>query len=234
MERIYRKDYSPSDFLVDTIDLVFELDPAETRRQSEDAASQESGGPGERWAAPVARRRARAPHALARRRALDRRRFEADSQSLRIQESPTASSSRPRCDSPGREHEAHGTLHFERDLLHPVRSGGLSPHHLLPGPTGRDGPVHDAHRSRARELSGPALQRQPGGGAASYQTAAIGFSGKTRSQSPATCSHWSLAIWSPTRGRSRPHRAGRSRSRSGSSRTTPTSASTRWRRFRPR
>ncbi len=30
MERIYRKDYRPSEFLVDTIDLVFELDPAET------------------------------------------------------------------------------------------------------------------------------------------------------------------------------------------------------------
>ena len=29
-ERIHRKDYSPSDFLVDAIDLCFELDPAET------------------------------------------------------------------------------------------------------------------------------------------------------------------------------------------------------------
>jgi len=29
-ERIYRKDYRPSEFLVDTIDLCFELDPAET------------------------------------------------------------------------------------------------------------------------------------------------------------------------------------------------------------
>ncbi|MBT8452731.1 MAG: aminopeptidase N [Deltaproteobacteria bacterium] len=30
MERIYRKDYRPSEFLIDTIDLLFELDPAET------------------------------------------------------------------------------------------------------------------------------------------------------------------------------------------------------------
>ncbi|MGB5366665.1 MAG: aminopeptidase N [Polyangiales bacterium] len=88
MERIYRKDYRPSEFLVDTIDLVFELGPSETivrakmqlRRNPDEPAG--TGhlllhGDG------LELRSVQLDSVL-----LDGSRFEADSQSLRIRDVP--------------------------------------------------------------------------------------------------------------------------------------------------
>ena len=61
---------------------------------------------------------------------------------------------------PARKHPAHGPLSRRRDLLHAMRGGRLSPHHLFPRPPGRDGGLHHAHRSRQSRGAGPALQRQ--------------------------------------------------------------------------
>ena len=62
---------------------------------------------------------------------------------------------------PHRQHQADGPLPLERHLLHPVRGGGLPPHHLFPRPARRDGGLHHAHRGRQGRGAGAALQRQP-------------------------------------------------------------------------
>jgi aminopeptidase N len=88
MERIYRKDYRPSEFLVDTIDLVFELGPSETivrakmqLRRNPDAPAGTGHlllhGDG------LELRSVQLDSVL-----LDGSRFEADSQSLRIRDVP--------------------------------------------------------------------------------------------------------------------------------------------------
>ncbi|MGB5416778.1 MAG: M1 family aminopeptidase, partial [Polyangiales bacterium] len=88
MERIYRKDYRPSEFLVDTIDLVFELDPSETIVQAKTQLRRNPDAP------------AGSGHLLLHGDGLELRsvqldsvlldgsRFEADSQSLRIRDVP--------------------------------------------------------------------------------------------------------------------------------------------------
>jgi len=88
MERIHRKDYRASEFLVDTIDLVFELDPTETivrakmqlHRNPEVPAGT---GPLLLHGDGLELRALRLDGA-----ALDGSRFEADSQSLRIHDVP--------------------------------------------------------------------------------------------------------------------------------------------------
>ena len=47
------------------------------------------------------------------------------------------------------------------DLLHPMRGGGLPPHHLFPRPARRDGGLHHPHRGREGRRAGAARQRQP-------------------------------------------------------------------------
>ena len=62
----------------------------------------------------------------------------------------------------GRQHHAVGPLRVERQLLHAVRGGRLSPHHLLPRPPRRDGDLHGHAARRQARLPGAAVQRQPG------------------------------------------------------------------------
>ena len=62
----------------------------------------------------------------------------------------------------GAQHGALRPLHLGWRSLHTVRGRGLSPHHLLSRPAGRDVRLH-RHAARAsRGVSGPAVQRQPG------------------------------------------------------------------------
>ena len=49
----------------------------------------------------------------------------------------TARRSRPRSRSPRGQHQADGPLCLRRDAVHPMRGGGLPPHHLLPRPARR-------------------------------------------------------------------------------------------------
>ena len=49
-------------------------------------------------------------------------------------------------------------------LLHAVRGGRLSPHHLFPRPAGRAGRLHDADRGGEEPGADPARQWQPHGG----------------------------------------------------------------------
>jgi aminopeptidase N len=87
-ERIYRKDYRPSDFLVDAIDLCFDLDPAETvvrakiqLRRNPDLPRR--NGPLVLHGDDLELRSVRLDGS-----ALDSNRFEADSQSLRVPDVP--------------------------------------------------------------------------------------------------------------------------------------------------
>ena len=87
-ERIYRKDYEPSAFLTDTIDLSFELDPAETvvrakmqLRRNPDAPR--SHGPLVLQGEELVLRAVRLDGAV-----LESTQYEADSQSLRIPNVP--------------------------------------------------------------------------------------------------------------------------------------------------
>jgi aminopeptidase N len=66
-----------------------------------------------------------------------------------------------RRDPPAGQHRAVRPLPIEREFLHPVRGRGLSPHHLLPRPPRRHGPLQRHARGRARPLPGAARQRQP-------------------------------------------------------------------------
>ncbi len=86
--RIFRRDYEPSDFVVDTLDLCFELDPAETIVKAKMALRRNPAVP-----------RSKGPLVLAGDQlelralrldgvAIDSAKFEADSQSLRIADVP--------------------------------------------------------------------------------------------------------------------------------------------------
>ena len=88
MERIYRKDYQASEFLVDTIDLVFGLDPSETIVQAKLQIRRNPDAPAGSGhlllhGDGLELRSVQLNSVL-----LDRNRFEADSQSLRIHDVP--------------------------------------------------------------------------------------------------------------------------------------------------
>ena len=63
---------------------------------------------------------------------------------------------------PDQQHAALRPVQIGGRLLHAVRGAGLPPHHLLPGPAGRDGALHLHRRGRRAALSATALERQPG------------------------------------------------------------------------
>ncbi|MBT8467121.1 MAG: aminopeptidase N, partial [Deltaproteobacteria bacterium] len=88
MERIYRKDYQPSEFLVDTVDLVFELDPAETIVQAKMQLRRNPDAPAGSGhlllhGDGLELRSVKLDSVL-----LDGKRFEADSQRLRVHDVP--------------------------------------------------------------------------------------------------------------------------------------------------
>ncbi len=64
------------------------------------------------------------------------------------------------CRRPDRKYATHGAVPRRRDLLHAVRGGRVSAHHLFPRPAGRDGGLYHAHRSRQERSRGAAFQRQ--------------------------------------------------------------------------
>ena len=59
-----------------------------------------------------------------------------------------------------RQYPIDGAVPVERHLLHAMRGRRLPPHHLFPGPAGRDGGLHDPHRGRQGAGAGTARQRQ--------------------------------------------------------------------------
>jgi aminopeptidase N len=136
------EDYRPPEFLIDRVDLHFDLDPEATVVAARSGAPpQPRGDPGRRhlpwtgssWSWDIALDG----------RALTPAEYRADASTLHpAPGARTASAHHPRAHPPGAEHRARGTLPVSGDhALHPVRGGGLPAHHLLPGPPRRDGPL---------------------------------------------------------------------------------------------
>jgi aminopeptidase N len=88
VERIYRKDYQPSEFLVETIDLVFELDPAETIVQAKMQLRRNPEVPAGTGQVLLHGDGLELRGLSLDGATLEGRRFEADSQSLRIRDVP--------------------------------------------------------------------------------------------------------------------------------------------------
>ena len=110
-----------------------------------------------------------------------------------------------------------------------MRGRGLSPHHLFPRPSRRDGGLHHPHRGRQSRSAGAARQRQPGRRRATCPApAAISRSGTIRSRSRPTCSRWSAASSPASRTASAPCRAATWRCASMSSPARRTAAPTPW------
>jgi hypothetical protein len=61
---------------------------------------------------------------------------------------------------PDQQHPALRPVPLQGRLFHPMRGGGLPPHHLLSGPAGRNGEVHLHGGGRPRAFSASAVQRQ--------------------------------------------------------------------------
>ncbi len=130
-----------------------------------------------------------------------------------------------------RQHQADGALSLGRRLLHAMRGGGLSPHHLFSRPAGRDGRIHHAHRSRPCRSAGAArataiLSRR----ARSKARRGTSPCGTTRIPSPAICLPWSAAGSTCARTVSPPCPGARSRCASMSSRARRRARPTRWKR----
>ncbi len=87
-ERIFRKDYRASEFLVDTVDLVFELDPAETLVKAKMQLRQNPDAPGGSGHLLLHGDGLQLRSLLLDGAELDPSRFEADSQGLRIDDVP--------------------------------------------------------------------------------------------------------------------------------------------------
>ena len=110
---------------------------------------------------------------------------------------------------PQAEHQADGDLHVQHRLLQPVRGRGLPPHHALPGPARRDGPLHGDAACRQGALSGAAGQRQPRRAGRGRRRPALGQVGRPVSQALATCSRSWPPGWTAARTASAPARAER-------------------------
>ena len=123
---------------------------------------------------PIRRRSARAARAR-RRRAQPQirvaRRRAAAARALR-RRPPTASPSRSRRTGrsacaietmvdPSANTQLMGLYRSGQHLLHAMRGGRLSPHHLFPRPAGRDGGLHHPHRGGQSRSAGAARERQP-------------------------------------------------------------------------
>ena len=127
-----------------------------------------------------------------------------------------------------REHAALRALPIERHLLHAMRGRGFPPHHLFPGPAGRDVGLHHPHRGGQSRNPGAARQRQPAPRAAICRAAGISRSGTIRGRSRPTCSPWSAASSAASRTVSSPCPGAKWRSASTSSPARRIAAATPW------
>ncbi len=184
-------DYRPPDWLVETVALDVSLHPTASRVR---ATLQLKPNP--KAAAPAAagagRRRAHARGADARRRAagagtLCRHARPPHHRAAAAAAVPARDRDRGR---PLGQHPAHGPLPLRPHLLHPMRGGRFSAHHLFPRSARRDGGLHHAHRGRQRRSAGAARQRQSRRIPASLRAAGISRSGTIRSRNRRICSRW--------------------------------------------
>ena len=142
-EPIYLKDYTPPAYLVEGVTLHFDLD-AEATRVTSRLELRRNPARGE---APL-------PLILLGRqltleelrldgRLLTAAEYRIDAETLTIPGVPEAFVLETTvCIHPAGQHRPGGALHLQRQLLHPVRGGGIPQDHLLPRPPRRHGPLH--------------------------------------------------------------------------------------------
>ena len=98
-----------------------------------------------------------------------------------------------------------GLYTSRRQLLHPMRGRGLPPHHLLPGPAGRDGALHHDHRRRQGARCPVLLSNgNPARAGRRGRRAGTGRNGSIRTRSRPISSRSSPAISSRSGTASRP------------------------------
>ena len=223
------KDYRPADFLIETVDLDFRLDPTATRvtARLRDAPNSAAGTPlvlvgDELMLVSVALDGAPLPPD----------RYDGDAERA---DHPAASRTRRSTleivteINPAANTKLMGLYRSERQLLHAVRGGRLPPHHLFPRPARRARGLHHADRGAEGGGAGPARQRQPRRAAATSPAATgTSRSGTIRSRSRPTSSRWSPATSASSRTASPPCRAARSRSASTASTARRRAAPMRW------
>ena len=149
-------DYRPPAFLVETVELSFDLDEAATRVRSRMTVRRNRGVDGPRRAA------------VARRRGADAGARGAERRGTRRQSLPRRGRQAAHPRHAGRRHagdrDAHRAegqhrtlrpLHLERQLLHPMRGGRLPPHHVFSRSPRRDGALH--HHDHRRQGAVPIM-----------------------------------------------------------------------------
>ena len=187
-------DYRPPDFFVETVDLDFDLDPAETRVISNLRLRRNPEAP------PTAALRLDGDELDLVALMLDGRPLAAGRLSHRARRRAGHSSGArqlrardPDADRPGAQYGAVGSVHVRRQFLYAMRARGVSPDHLFPRSSRRDGALHRDDPRRQDPLPGAAVERQPVGFRRSRRMAGIGRTGSIRTRSPPTCSRSSPA-----------------------------------------
>jgi hypothetical protein len=94
---------------------------------------------------------------------------------------------------PGAQRVARGPVPLVRRVLHAVRGRGLPPHHVFPRPARRAGALHGHPARRACEATRCCCPTATWSPRARSPTGATSPRGTTRSRSRRTCSRWSRA-----------------------------------------
>ena len=224
-------DYRPPAFLIDTVDLVFELGDRRDAGQIASRHPPQPGGCRTRGAAASRRRGARAR--LARRstaKTLGANRYQLPSEGgLILADVPDAFTLEVETRISPENNTALSGLYMSGGNFctqcEPEGFRRITYFLDRPDVMARYTTTIIADKARFPVLlsnGNPVEQRRDA------RTAGIGPNGSIRTPSPPICSRWSPAIWSPSATASRPARARRWRSRSGCAAATRTNAGTRW------
>ena len=186
---VYRKDYQPYPYDIPEVSLGFDLAPESTEvrcvmQVRRKPARRRGPGAGRRRAGTRVGRRGWQPAA---RRPLPSGR--AQPGAVRPARNGHGRDRQPL--QAGRQLHADGPVRIGRQLLHPVRGRGLSPHHLVRRPPRRDVALPRDAAGHGR-LPRAAVQRQPAGLAPAGRRPQRSRMGRPF-PSPATCSRWSRA-----------------------------------------
>ena len=224
-------DYRPPAFLIDTVDLVFELGAEDTRVKSR-LGIRRNPAVAERGAALHLDGEALELVSLALDgEPLGANRYQLEPEGgLILADVPDAFTLDVETRiAPAEQYRALRSLRVGRQFLHAVRAGGLSPHHLFHRSARCDGALHDddhvAEKARYPVLL---VNGNPVEHGAYRRTAAIGPNGSIRTPSPPTSLPLSPATWLPLRTALRRARARMWRWPSGCAAATRTNAATRW------
>ncbi len=227
---VRRTDYRPPAFLLDRVALEFDLDPALTHVTATLVVHRNPALPGQHRAAGARRRGPRTGIRGTRRARAAQCRLRT---ARRQPDDPGAGGPVHREDRQphpsGGQHRTDGAVRLERQLLQPVRSRGLPPHHVLSRSSRRDGAVPRRAARRRRRSTRRCCRTAISSSRARSTTGATTPCGTTRSPSRAICSRSWPAASRCSKTASCGPAAARRCCRSTSSPATSRRPSTRWR-----